>query len=235
MKFAAGMLFAMSNATIEWVETVEPDQVETSDIGNGRWVSTYAIWVSAGTPEDEDEGWYQRGHGTYAGTSVDYELPVSGSEYATEYMIIQYDDEDVDEADETNTAAIQSVYFIAAEVASTDTDVWESVDITQADYAGDTLITDDDTDMFGDLSASNSAYRWVVESDVGPYEATDGSGTMPDTRVYRLMPEEGTDGTDVQITIGNTYRVGYIAYGYNDDATPYEFTYETFVGSDVNM
>ncbi len=228
MKIAAAMLGAAAAAAMEWVEADEPAQSDIADV-SGRETS-YAIWVEAGTPTDGDEGWYQRGHGVTTGGT--YALPTSGNsdadQFAVTSMFIVYADEDVDEDDETVTAPIQSAYNIAFEV-ETDGDAWASVTITQADYIGTTLLSGTDA-LFDDTAADATDYAWAVESNAGAYDDSADPEVQPNTYVYRLMPADGTDGSDVRITLGNGYTLVADSSDYADAATPSTLTYEAVEG-----
>uniref|UniRef100_A0A7S3MJH5 Uncharacterized protein n=1 Tax=Favella ehrenbergii TaxID=182087 RepID=A0A7S3MJH5_9SPIT len=226
------MLGAAAAAAMEWVEADEPDQTTIFD-DDTKEVS-YAIWVEAGTPTDGDEGWYQRGHGVTAGET--YELPTTnggeGTQFAVTSMFIVYADEDVDEDDETVTAAIQSAYNIAFEVEE-EADTWASVAITQADYIGTTLLSGTDP-LFDDTTTDATDYAWTVESNAEAYNSDSDPTVMPDTYVYRLMPADGTDGSDVRITLGNGYTLVADSSAYETSVTPSDITYAAVEGDTTN-
>ena len=216
--FAAAIAsFALAAIPAEAVPAEDKTTVDFDDAGDDE--RTFTAYPGAGIDDDDEEAeemWYLFTEAEYTGLAASsYDTnPESGTaEYASEFVLLQYNLTD----DEDASAPVQNAWNVEYDVTLEDSacvtvcaSAADDSYLAQLWVSGDDLIADDGTDALDFDEDDSTSATMITDCGDECWNPTEGSEVYPGHSTMRAMPDE-TTGDYVRIEIEGTFNAFYVA------------------------
>ena len=220
MKFFAAAIAAFAYAAIP-AETVPDDDKTTvafADAGDdARSLTAYPGAGIDDDDEDAEEMWYLFTSAEYTGLADgSYDTPPADSdtpEYASEFVMIQYnltDDDDADASVQNSWNVEYDVTLVDSACATSCASMDEGASLAQLWVSGDSLIADDGEDNLDYATDSSASATMIMTCGDECWSATEDAEVYPGHTTQRAMPDE-TTGNYVRIEVEGTFNAWYMA------------------------
>ena len=220
MKFFAAAIAAFAYAAIP-AETVPDDDKATVAFADaGDAARTLTAYPGAGIDDDDEDAeemWYLFTSAEYTGLASDAygtdPADADTPEYASEFVMIQYNLTDDDDA----SAPVQNSWNVEYDVTLVDSacvttcaSAEEGASLKQLWVSGDSLVADDGEDNLDYSTDSSASATMIMTCSDECWSPTEDAEVYPGHTTQRAMPDE-TTGNYVRIEVEGTFNAWYVA------------------------